>query len=141
MLYPSGWLLLESWRPRLAKLGLDYHDESPTEACIICLYYGFAIKADGVRVTRHLHEKHHVPEGGRVGLHAFIRALQLPGPMGIRPWLDDRGRIANSPCRRASPAVIVGCATQAGRSSNGLVRMRELRITGKIELVVAFALY
>jgi hypothetical protein len=79
--------LLE-WRSRLARLSLYYHDESPSEACIICLLCGFAIKADGNRVTRHLHEKHQVPKAHRAGLHTFIRALRLPDPSDIRKRPD-----------------------------------------------------
>jgi hypothetical protein len=57
-----------------------------TEGCIICIRCGFTIATGGDRVTRHLQEKHHMPQHDRASLSAFIQTLQLPDPRDIHPW-------------------------------------------------------
>ena len=52
--------VLATWLAKLARVDRYYHDELGTEACIICIKCGYAIKADGDQVTWHLHEKHDV---------------------------------------------------------------------------------
>ena len=73
---------LATWLRKLARVGLHYHDEPDAEACIVCTKCGYAIKADGDRVTRHLH-RHDVPKHDRSGLADFIRSLQLPDPKDL----------------------------------------------------------
>jgi DNA-directed RNA polymerase subunit M/transcription elongation factor TFIIS len=73
---------LATWLQKLARVGLHYHDEPDTEACIICIRCGYAIKADGDRVTQHLH-KHNVHKDDQSSLADFIRSLQLPNPKDL----------------------------------------------------------
>jgi hypothetical protein len=46
--------LLAAWLPKLASVDLYRHDESTTGACIVCIECGYAIKANGDHLTRHL---------------------------------------------------------------------------------------
>lgn len=53
------------------------------EPAILCIKCGFALKADGDRVSRHLGEKHDVAKSARRGLNSLIRSLNLPDPNGL----------------------------------------------------------
>ncbi|KID82378.1 RecQ helicase TLH3 [Metarhizium guizhouense ARSEF 977] len=61
--------------------------ESP-ESAVICTECGFALKADGDRVSRHLGEKHGLSRKTRWGLNKLINSLQLPDPRQLPPRQD-----------------------------------------------------
>lgn len=61
----------------LLALGLNYNE---TEPAILCIRYGFALKTDADRVSRHLGEKHDVTRNARWGLNKPVQSLQLPDP-------------------------------------------------------------
>lgn len=70
---------------RIASLGLYFNQP---ESAVICIECGFAIKADGDRVSRHLGEKHGLSRKTRWGLNKLINSLQLPDPRQLPPRQD-----------------------------------------------------
>jgi len=83
---PKG--LLPAQIQWLEGLGLHYNLPEPA---IICTHCGFALKADGDRVSRHLGEKHDVSKRARRGLSSLIQSLQLPKPDLLPPRADGSG--------------------------------------------------
>ncbi|KID82474.1 hypothetical protein MGU_10223 [Metarhizium guizhouense ARSEF 977] len=70
---------------RIASLGLYLNQP---ESAVICIECGFALKADGDRVSRHLGEKHGLSRKTRWGLNKLINSLQLPDPRQLPPRQD-----------------------------------------------------
>ncbi|KAH6972614.1 hypothetical protein EDB80DRAFT_628014 [Ilyonectria destructans] len=67
---------------RLQQLSLHLNHPEPAIICIPC---GFALKADGERVSRHLGEAHEVAELAQRCLNSLVRSLKLPDPVGLPP--------------------------------------------------------
>jgi hypothetical protein len=78
-------LTLLSLDERLEELGL--HLNSP-EAAVLCVHCKFALKPTGDRVTRHLGEKHNVPNALRAWVSQYIRSLKLSDPSKLAPRPD-----------------------------------------------------
>jgi hypothetical protein len=62
---------------KLDKLGLVLNRPEPALICRRCKY---ALQPSGVRVSRHLAEKHNVPASDRTELATYIDSLCLPNP-------------------------------------------------------------
>jgi len=62
---------------KLEKLGLILNHPEPALICSRCKY---ALQSRGVRVSRHLAEKHNVPASDRTELVTYIDSLRLPNP-------------------------------------------------------------
>lgn len=60
---------------RLQKLGLHLNHPEPAVICITC---GFALRADGERVSRHPGETHEVTKLARRGLNVLVHSMKLP---------------------------------------------------------------
>ncbi|KAK1950832.1 hypothetical protein LY78DRAFT_708415 [Colletotrichum sublineola] len=67
-------------RQLLDVLGLSLNAPEPALICRPC---GYALKPFGERVSRHLAEKHNVPQSERRGLNGLIKSIGLPDPNEI----------------------------------------------------------
>ncbi|KAF6808394.1 hypothetical protein CPLU01_15675, partial [Colletotrichum plurivorum] len=77
--------LTDKQRQRLEALQLYLNEPEPVLICRPC---GYALKPFGVRISRHLAEKHDVPKPQRRGLSALVKSLGLGDPNDVAPRPD-----------------------------------------------------